>query len=166
MSFSDDLLVILSSYHGGYRLMRVGMRGYTGPAIRSNFKRFNDASAGTIQTTLYRLKKRGLVESENGLWKLTKKGINYVSNKLNFHKSYKVKQNSPKNMIISFDIPEKQRKKRDWLRIELVNLGFSILHKSVWLGPAPLPREFIKSVKDLNLIAYLKFFKAEESEII
>jgi len=166
MSFGDDLLVVLSSYHGGYSLMKARMRGYDGPSIKNSSKHFNDASAATVRTTLYRLRKRGLVEGKDGLWKLTKRGIIYTSNKLNFHQNYEIKSNSPKNMIISFDIPEKQKNKRNWLRAELINLGFSLLHKSVWFGPAPLPEEFTKSIKELNLFSHMKFFKAEEWDVV
>ncbi|MEZ4156364.1 MAG: hypothetical protein R3B52_00085 [Candidatus Paceibacterota bacterium] len=45
--------------------------------------------------------------------------------------------------IISFDIPEKQRKQRVWLRAALKNLGFEILHQSTWIGKSKLPEEFL-----------------------
>ena len=69
-------------------------------------------------------------------------------------------------MVIVFDIPELRRKQRNWLRAELVALDFIPLQKSVWLGPAPLPKEFIKYLSETNLLQYLKFFKAAEEDII
>ena len=72
----------------------------------------------------------------------------------------------PKNMVIVFDIPEKHKHKRNWLRLELANLGFGLLQKSVWFGPAPLPKTFIRALDELKLLRHLKFFEARETEII
>ena len=53
--------------------------------------------------------------------------------------------------IVMYDIPELERKKRDWLRYELVACDYKQLQKSVWLGYCPLPEEFVKSLKDMNI---------------
>jgi len=123
----------------------------------------------TPRTTLSRLKKRGLVENRNGIWAITKKGRRFLKNKLiskiPHFKHFKIKSEK-RNMVIVFDIPELRRKQRNWLRAELVALDFIPLQKSVWLGPAPLPKEFIKYLSETNLLQYLKFFKAAEEDII
>jgi len=143
--------------------MRRRMRGYTGSAFPQSVQK---ASANSIRVTLSRLKAKGLIRNQNGLWNLTKKGLGYLSNKLNFHPRHKKSASARKNMIIAFDVPERHRKKRDWLRIELRNLGFEMLQKSVWFGPAPLPTEFVSSLEELNLIPFMKFFEAKKSDII
>lgn len=54
--------------------------------------------------------------------------------------------------LVMYDIPETERKKRDWLRYELVACDYKQLQKSVWLGYRPLPHEFMDSLKDLKLM--------------
>jgi len=79
------------------------------------------------------------------------------------------KQTENKNirqMIIAFDIPEEKRKNRYWLRVELVSLGFKMLQKSVWLGPAPLPKELLDHLKNIDILPYLKFFEVKKSDIV
>ncbi|MBI5401257.1 hypothetical protein HZB05_00295 [Candidatus Wolfebacteria bacterium] len=121
----------------------------------------------TLRTTLSRLKKRGLLENNNKIWKITERGLNYIKKSAPKTQHFKPQNsNSVKNMIIIFDIPELHRKKRDWLRTELINLGFSILQKSVWFGPSPLPKEFIEYSDEINILPYMKFFKAEENDLV
>lgn len=58
---------------------------------------------------------------------------------------YKIKQVKPewdkKWRIIIFDIPEKRRNQRDFLRKQLKWLGFRELHKSVWVFPYDIKKE-------------------------
>ena len=172
MSFTEDLLFILSNYHGGYKLMRRRMRGYTGPASfkdKFTYENFNDQ---TLRTTLYRLKKKGLAENNNKVWSITQKGKEYLKNqfseklpKLKLIRA-KGKVSQKKNMIIIFDIPETERRKRDWLREALGVLNFSQLQKSVWIGPAPLPKDFLDSLDKIKIISYLRFFKATEEDVV
>ena len=167
MSLGDDLLTILTSYSGGYKLMRKRLMGMEIPRPeRVDYQKLKEQ---TPRTTLSRLKKRGLVENRNGIWAITKKGRRFLKNKLiskiPHFKHFKIKSEK-RNMVIVFDIPELRRKQRNWLRAELVALDFIPLQKSVWLGPAPLPKEFIKYLSETNLLQYLKFFKAAEEDII
>lgn len=109
-------------------------------------------SRPTFSALLNHLKKEGLVvkggHGHKSKWSLTKIG----------HKKTKYYQNlmSPAQRdgiprLVMYDIPESNRKKRDWIRYELVALEYEQLQKSVWLGYAPLPEEFIKSIKDFKL---------------
>jgi DNA-binding transcriptional regulator PaaX len=68
-----------------------------------------------------------------------------------------------KNLIVAFDIPEKKRKYRDWLRSELIGFGFEQVQKSVWFGPA-LPKEFILYLDEIKLLDYVRFFKASPKD--
>ena len=147
--------------------MRRRMHGYTGPALPG---RFQETSRPTLRVTLSRLKKKGFVESKSGSWAITKRGRDFLVKALRMraHKSYflHASKKKEKNLIIVFDIPEKQKSKRDWLRAELLGLGFVMLQKSVWFGPAPISKEFIEILGDLGVLPYLKFFDAKESDII
>lgn len=169
MALSDDILTILFNYSAGYKLMRQKLLSPTLPQQ----KRYTAINQKTLYSTLARLQKRGLVENKNSLWTLTQKGKDFFQKRLNniMPPHSRLSKKSPKkdiikNMIIAFDIPEKYRKKRDWLRIELTLLGFSPIQKSVWFGPAPLPKNFIESIEAMHLLNYLKFFEAKEHEIV
>jgi len=63
-----------------------------------------------------------------------------------------------KTTLIIFDIPEKEKHKRQWLRIAIEALGFSMLQKSVWIGRVQLPRDFLIDLKNLNLLMYVHIF--------
>ncbi len=121
-----------------------------------------------MRVTLSRLKKRGYVENKKGIWQITKAGRARLSNKISFLPTHsrKIIRQGPKSIVISFDIPEAYKKKRNWLRVELLYLGFEMLQKSVWLGPAPLPEKFIDSLRELQILPYIKFFEAKEMDII
>ncbi|MDP3052541.1 MAG: hypothetical protein Q8N22_01130 [bacterium] len=168
MSLLDDLLIVLTDYSGGYKLLRKRMRGWEDVPIlkRIDYQKLKEQ---TLRITLSRLKKRGLVENKNGIWAITKQGRKFLKNKLISkipHFGHLKIKNKKKELVVIFDIPEIRKKQRNWLRGELTLLGFILLQKSVWLGPAPLPKEFIKYLSDTNLLPYLRFFKATEEDIV
>ena len=47
--------------------------------------------------------------------------------------------------------PKVKKCKRYELRTNLVSLGYQQLQKSVWLGYAPLPEEFMRLIKNYGL---------------
>lgn len=159
------LLAFISGNQFSYRQLS---ENGTRPTKNSRGFDFAEFKKQTLKTTLSRLKSRGLLENKNKVWKITQKGRDYIKNDTAFKKICCLKQSSrgSKNMIIIFDIPEFHRKKRDWLRIELVSLGFSMLQKSVWFGPSPLPKEFIEYASEINVLSYMKFFKAQEQDLV
>jgi len=171
MGLGDEILFFLSQNPGNYRSLRARMLGdlYLKDKLEQSAwkKREKRAQENKLYVTISRLKKNGLVENNNHLWSLTRLGSKklkkYESSKT-YHPYPKIKK-SNKKVIIAFDIPEADRRNRGWLRIELVSLGFKILQKSVWLGPAPLPKEFINNLKFMKLLPYLKFFEVKETDI-
>jgi len=60
--------------------------------------------------------------------------------------------------IVIFDIPEKERRKRDWLRDVLKNLKFEMLQKSAWAGKIKLPQAFLEDLERLNLLSFVEIF--------
>ena len=129
---------------------------------------FRDTSDATMRVTLSRLKRKGYVDNKKGIWQITKAGCTHLSDKTSSFPAHsrKIVKRELKSIVISFDIPETHRKKRNWLRIELLRLGFEMLQRSVWLGSAPLPKEFIDSLGKLQILPYIKFFEAKETDII
>ncbi|TSC77591.1 MAG: hypothetical protein G01um101429_1007 [Parcubacteria group bacterium Gr01-1014_29] len=171
MSYADDLLIYLTSYHKGYKLMRARMGGYGGPPEALFGEKRKKIKNSTFRVTLFRLEKQGMIECDDLLWRITEKGKEYLARKLakrlpSHSKRSEVKVVKQKNIIIIFDVPEKLHRKRDWLREELTQLGFTMLQKSVWFGPSPLPKSFIRNVQHMNLLCCLKFFRADEAEIV
>ena len=55
-------------------------------------------------------------------------------------------KDSPKNLILMYDIAEEKKKERDWLRRQLKNFKFIMIQRSEWVGPSQLPKEFIKYI--------------------
>ena len=98
---------------------------------------------------------------------MTVKGKIYIRNKQN-NLSFVVRNNKSKqkDLVVIFDIPESDRKKRDRLRGILEILGFECLQKSVWIGPAPIPKEFVEYLSQRQILRYIKFFKVEEKDIV
>lgn len=109
-------------------------------------------SKETFSALLHRLKKEGLVtKSGRGIkseWLLTRIG----TNKLKYYQN-SIQPTKPDGIprLVMYDIPESDRKKRNWIRSELVASDYEQLQKSVWLGYAPLPENFAKSLKDFRL---------------
>lgn len=65
--------------------------------------------------------------------------------------------------IITFDVPEKERWKRDWLRAVLRRLGFKPVQQSVWVGKVKVPIEFLKDLKALHLVRCVEIFQITKS---
>jgi len=70
-----------------------------------------------------------------------------------FHKD------APKNLLLIYDIPEGRKKERDWFRRQLKNFNFVMIQKSVWVGPSPLPADFLAYLKRISLRKEFKIFK-------
>jgi len=62
-------------------------------------------------------------------------------------------------VMVMFDIPERHRKVRNWLRSQLRLWGFEMLQQSVWLGTGSLPSEFLERLDLLGVRDAVKIFK-------
>lgn len=82
-----------------------------------------------------------------------------------YHLTFKsgFKKGESKNLIVMYDIPYKKKKERDWFRRQLVNFDYIMIQKSVWVGPSPLPKEFLDYIKIIGLKSQLKTFKLAKS---
>jgi phenylacetic acid degradation operon negative regulatory protein len=112
---------------------------------------------------IYRLKRDGLVSHgrKGKFFMLTSKGrelLRDLRSKNLPHIKYGDNQAEDTWKIFIFDIPERERYKRNWLRMVLRNLNFKMLQKSVWLGKTALPQEFINDLKKIELISYIEIF--------
>jgi DNA-binding transcriptional regulator PaaX len=66
---------------------------------------------------------------------------------------------APKDLIVICNFPFSRRSERDWFRYQLKGFNYSRLQKSVWVGPSPLPKEFLDYVKSIGLLNNLKILK-------
>ena len=102
------------------------------------------------------------ISQENNKKKKTqnrKRSLYYVSFLSNF------KKNSPKNLIVMYDIPHNLKKERDWFRRQLINFGYVMIQKSVWVGPSPLPKDFLEYLEEIQIKDNFKTFKLAKSYI-
>jgi len=120
--------------------------------------------AKSYRTILWRLKRDGLIVKSQAGWSITALGLKKrqgIKAKLSSKKYFK--EGSKLLKIVIFDIPEKERAKRRWLRGVLGELGFTLLQKSVWAGKMNLPREFMDDLRDLKLLNYVDIFAVTKS---
>ncbi len=129
---------------------------------------FGRADKARFRDLLYRLRRDGLVEEvkkgQRRLLGLTVRGrIKIEKLRLLVGKSlpptkYEYEDGN-RSKIIIFDIPEKEKRKRQWLRVVLKNLGFTMLQKSVWTGKAKLPQQFLSDLNRIKLVDYIEIFE-------
>lgn len=121
---------------------------------------------------LYKLEKDGLIEKTKRkkpiILHLTLKGKKFLQS-LSEKKaaalpdiSYKT-SNADKLIIVVFDIPESEKRKREWLRSALKNMKFRFIQKSVWIGKVKIPEEFLLDLKKLNLIDFVEIFEISKT---
>lgn len=121
-----------------------------------------------FHSLLNKLKREGLIKKEvnkrNSPWSITKQGARKLSllqvkrGDRELIKSEYAHRQGNNLIIVSFDIPEKERRKRDWLRSVLFSLGFKKLQKSVWAGKIGVPREFFNDLKTNSILPYVHIF--------
>jgi len=162
MNIAKELLKAVSDYPGGYRVI-YELIYERNKALGISYEE------QSIRNILTRLKKKGLLSNKNRKWKITKEGKSLLKEKksalVRFTPIKNYNKNIPKTTIIIFDIPEKKRLYRDWLRNELISFGFDLIQKSVWFGPS-LPKDFISYLGEEKLLQYIRFFKATDSDLI
>lgn len=126
-----------------------------------------------FHSLLNKLKREGFIVRKravrNSLWSVTEQGLERLSFLRDKRKrgpglskkKYYVKKNQGV-VIIAFDVPERERKKRSWLRASLLSLGFKKIQQSVWLGRIRIPSEFIEDLKDHNMLSYIQIFSVSK----
>lgn len=128
---------------------------------------FFDYSPSHRYTTIYRLKKRGLIEScqIKGIkyFLLTKKGRE-LGVKLSIEKIVLPKAKDWDNLwrFVIFDIPETQRYARRALHAKLRELGFENYQKSVLIYPFECRDEIEYICEIFNIRTHIRYLVAKE----
>jgi DNA-binding PadR family transcriptional regulator len=169
--------MILNILIGGYSYQRMKRRAFypTLPDFSEmeRGKQSLENQRHNLYSLLYKLQKQGLIEKDKKdnktFWRITiagKKKLEALKNVFYLPKrNYKKEKDEGFNVVI-FDIPEKERFKRKWLRSQLISLGFSMLQKSVWIGKNKLPKEFLNDLNYLGLIDFIQIFKISKTGTI
>lgn len=123
--------------------------------------------AQAFRDLIGRLKRDGLIKKEsigkNKIPRLTTKGqkkLETLRVEINrrIPDGQYVHEHGETLKIVVFDIPERERWKRDWVRVVLRRLEFRMLQRSVWIGKTKVPRDFINDLKRLNLLSFVEIF--------
>lgn len=94
---------------------------------------------------------------------LKKKFHKRVRNLYNTSFTSSLKKDTSKNLIVMYDIPYEMKKERDWFRRHLIKFGYVMIQKSVWVGPSPLPKDFLMYLKEIKIEDKFKTFKLAKS---
>ncbi|MEK9183988.1 MAG: hypothetical protein AAB890_02860, partial [Patescibacteria group bacterium] len=127
---------------------------------RKNKKSVDNFNSDKLSVMLSRLAKDRLVEKEGrGFWKITEKGRLFIKKYLEREEgNNKIDRFKIPDLMLVFDVPEKRRKWRHWLRGELCFLGFKKIQKSVWLGWSPLPKYLLNELSEAQLLDCVQIF--------
>lgn len=132
--------------------------------VRTNLfgiPKFKKYSQNSLSGTLSYIHKSGLVEKNENSFILTVKGREYIKRKIDSLKEFNFgfDKNKPRDLIVMFDIPESKKAIREWLRWHLKKFNFVMIQKSVWVGPSPLPKEFLNYLEKIKIRNCFKTFK-------
>jgi DNA-binding PadR family transcriptional regulator len=163
---NDIVSLFFTDYVTSYRIAR-------GIPLRRQRPKYKEVDILTqekhrLYDLLYRLKKDGLItKNKKGLWTDTKKGKkrrkSILSRSLAPHPTSYTAEKTAGWKIVTFDIPEREKKKRNWLRAVLRNLGFTMLQKSVWIGKIKFPESFIHDLHKHRLLQYIEILEATKT---
>ncbi|MEI8343894.1 MAG: hypothetical protein WCF93_03025 [Candidatus Moraniibacteriota bacterium] len=111
---------------------------------------------GTIRQNLRRLRLQGIVKNTGSGFSLTTKGKEVIE-KIIRRKNFLKKKWDGQYRLVIFDIPEKKRNARNWLRSELYMLEYSQLQLSVFIGKKPLPEDIIEKIQLHKITGYVNY---------
>lgn len=122
-----------------------------------------------FSSLLQYLKQQGFIEYEKkySVWKITVEGVKKLihlkaRNRLRKTVAAYESEADDKLTIITFDIPEKEREKRIWVRAALLSMKFSMLQKSVWMGKRKVPRIFLEDLREKRMLGYIHIFEVSK----
>ncbi len=155
MSIKNEILEILNTTKFYYK--GIPMNAFFLPV-------FDDRKKQSVRNQFNKLYKDGFIDKTNNNFIINKKGKKYLqkSGKMALRKFKPAENNGPKNLLLLYDIPEDMKKERDWFRRTLIEFGFVMVQRSVWVGPSPLPKEFLNYIKSIGLRDTIKTFKLEK----
>jgi len=127
--------------------------------------------------TLQYLKQQGLISKKIKVhgsgWVLTQRGMERAQRYKTVRRDPFSKANAafmkPHGngvTIVAYDIPERERKKRDWIRWCLIEMGCEMIQKSVWVAKGAIDEDFIHALRDRDLLEYVHIFSVTKQGTI
>lgn len=151
-----------------YALYKTGEFAVQKIKDHTEFKLF--AKSKTIDAmykALTRLKKKNLIKAKPGsnIFVLTPQGSKEAF-LANLH-IQRIQYQKPagwdkKWRLVVFDVPEKSRYQRDYLRDLLKGLGFHALQRSTWITPHPIPDFLLEILWEERLMPYTRIMQVQE----
>ena len=152
MSLIYDILDEISKTSLSYKGAQVNMFG---------IPKFKNTSPRSMSSMIYYLKKEELIGKNDNGWYLTPQGRKYMKRKEDSLQQFEhpFSKESPKDLLVMFDIPETKKAEREWFRWHLKKFNYEMIQKSVWVGPSPLPKQFMDYISKIGLKNSIKTFK-------
>jgi len=173
VDFGDLLDAVLSAGYGAsvsrmdYELSKIKRRR---SRIENNISSYQ-RERQKYYMMLSKLKKEGLVKEafrqKKKLLTVTDKGREKLKNLKNsiearLPKNYPIESGN-KIIVVAFDIPERDKKRRNWLREILKTLNFSMVQKSVWIGKTKIPQELLGDLLKFHLMECVEIFEINKT---
>lgn len=133
-------------------------------------KKYGYPAPVTYYSAVSRLRKNGLIKQKSKMiFTLTPKGekealFAYLNGEVNDYKPSAPKKWDGGWRIVFFDVPERKRRYRDFLRVVLKAIGFKEFQQSVWIYPHPVPSFLRDLLFDENIKQYTRFVTTESVE--
>lgn len=156
---ASTLIDLLELKHPRMGMAGAMEKGLKGKSFWDYYREMKELKENSARTILWRLQKKGLVENKKGSYLPTLKGLNFIKR---YQEENKKIPWDNKWRIIMFDIPEKRRKDRNWLRSRLANLEYKLLQKSVFIGKQPLAEDLFEELINRNLYQNIKLITVGE----
>ena len=126
----------------------------------------NDRSNATFRSTLSRLFKAGKLKKERDTILLTEKGrpdslLAYIDAESSLYRTNFFQKWDNAWRIVIFDIPEKKRPYRDYLRKILKRVGFKEMQRSIWVNPYPVPSFLGEILYAVEIKPYIRFITTD-----
>ncbi|MDO8582579.1 MAG: hypothetical protein Q7R63_01110 [bacterium] len=161
----SDLMTVLTSAETSYgHSMIKGLRMMDKLDRERERNRLMGLERARLRALVAKLKKEKLVTASPTGWRITNAGrekMQKLADRLLRKKSYP-EEKAPALTIVMFDVPEKYKGYRDWMRAAIRGCGFDQLQKSVFAGNVRLPEEFINDLDRLSLLRYVEIFSVSE----
>ena len=174
-TFSDQLLYVLAAmadYNRRSFSVHLAVAVPGDPRLtkyrRQILKYIKNKNRQKIYSTYDYLKRRNyfIEEKSNGVTKIiiTEKGKMKILKIKNGEFNAK-KLPSEKSLIVFFDVPEKLRKHRTFLRLMLKQLNFERVQKSVWQSPYDSLKQLKEIINELSLNKFVQIIEAKRIKI-
>ena len=160
---TKDKVLISLSFLGDAALFAY-VKGHGGYRKGSVFD-FLDVKKSALRSAVYRSLKTGdiekVVKDGEACFRITSQGKKHL---VRLFPIYKLADSGwdGKWRVVIFDIPEIDKKAREYLRWKLISWGFGMLQKSVYISPLNVLADLKEYLKTLNLYGKVVVFEAKE----